>query len=127
MWTLAHVATRFVFGPPMEAQRALCGRGITTLSSAARHARPSAARHIRPGPRPLRSLDFPYGFLKSELTPQQTEHVRLGTYFALQSARFLREAHGLGVGFAIETIELRSGAVSVFTLPEFDSLSGLVG
>ena len=33
---------------------------------------------------------------KGVLTPRQTEQVRLGTYFALQSASFLREAHGLG-------------------------------
>ncbi len=31
----------------------------------------SAARHIHPGPRPLRSLEFPYGLPKGNLTPRQ--------------------------------------------------------
>ena len=87
----------------------------------------SAARHRVPGPPPLRSVDFPYGLPKSQLTPRQFEQVRLGTYFALQSARLLREAHGLGVGFVIETPEPRPGIVSVFTLPEFLALSELGG
>ena len=96
----------------------LCGTPCETFS---------AARHRAPGPPPLRSLDFPYGLPKSQLPPRQFEQVRLGTDFAPQSARFLREAHGLGVGFVIETREPRPGIVSVFTLPEFLALSELGG
>jgi hypothetical protein len=71
----------------------------------------------------FRSVDYPYGLPKGILTPRQVEQVRLGTYFAFQSANFLREAHGRGVGFAIETPEPRQGVVSVFTLPELVALS----
>ncbi|MFM7986401.1 MAG: hypothetical protein ACKPKO_44525, partial [Candidatus Fonsibacter sp.] len=50
----------------------------------------SAARYIRPGPRPLRSLEYPYGLPKGALTPSQIEQVRMGTYFAFQTANILR-------------------------------------
>ena len=51
----------------------------------------------------------------------------MGTYFALQSARLLREAYTHGVGFPIETPEPRPGIVSVFTVSEFLALSDLKG
>ena len=87
----------------------------------------SAARHIQPGPKPLRSIDYPYGLPEEMLTPRQIEQARLGTYFALQSANFLREAHGRGVGFAIEAPEPRQGVVSVFSLLELVTLASLEG
>ena len=101
---------------------------LMTSCSAVLLVRPvSAARHIQPGPEPLRSIDYPYGLPKEMLTPRQVEQVRLGTYSALQSANFLREAHGRGVGFAIETPEPRQGVVSVFTLAELATLASLDG
>eukprot|EP00969_Alexandrium_andersonii_P227990 10068197-Alexandrium_andersonii.AAC.1 len=47
----------------------------------------SRARVGPPGPRALRSPEHIYRLPKSELPPQEQEQVRLGTYFALQSAR----------------------------------------
>ena len=43
----------------------------------------SAARTGPPGPRPLRSAEFPYGLLKAQLDPAEFEQSRFGTYFAL--------------------------------------------
>ena len=88
-----------------------------------RYALPQFAKQKITGPKPLRSVDYTYGLPKGILTPRQVEQVRLGTYCAFQSANFLREAHGRGVGFAIETPEPRQGVVSVFTLPELVALS----
>eukprot|EP00969_Alexandrium_andersonii_P053985 2375494-Alexandrium_andersonii.AAC.1 len=57
----------------------------------------SRARVGPPGPRPLRSPEHIYGFPKSELYPREQEQVRLGTYFALQSARAANVARKSGV------------------------------
>eukprot|EP00969_Alexandrium_andersonii_P230786 10192963-Alexandrium_andersonii.AAC.1 len=56
----------------------------------------SRARTGPPGPRPLRSSEFPYGLPKDALTPGEHEQVRLGTYFALQSIRLAEQCVGLG-------------------------------
>ena len=85
----------------------------------------SAANNIRPGPRPLRSLEHPSGLPKRDLAIQQSEQVRLGTYCALQTARFLREAHGLGWASRSRRPNHGQGVVSVSTLTEFMSLAGL--
>eukprot|EP00969_Alexandrium_andersonii_P213612 9433003-Alexandrium_andersonii.AAC.1 len=53
----------------------------------------SRARVGPPGPRPLRSARHIYGLPKSEITPAEQEQVRLGTYFALQSAKAATVAH----------------------------------
>eukprot|EP00974_Lingulodinium_polyedra_P073164 7082190-Lingulodinium_polyedra.AAC.1 len=45
----------------------------------------SAARTGPPGPRALRSLEHPYGLPKAQLTEQEAEEVRLGSFFALKS------------------------------------------
>eukprot|EP00969_Alexandrium_andersonii_P366541 15468750-Alexandrium_andersonii.AAC.1 len=47
----------------------------------------SRARTGPPGPRPLRSTEHLYGLPKDQLSPEEFEQVRLGTYFALQSIR----------------------------------------
>ena len=45
----------------------------------------SRARHRPPGPRPLRSVDKPYGLPKAELTDKEWEQLRLGNFFAIKS------------------------------------------
>ena len=69
----------------------------------------SRARTGPPGPRPLRSREHPYGLPKKDLTPPESEQVRLGTYFALQTVKLARAAWALGVGFAIEPRALGRG------------------
>ena len=78
---------------------------------------------------PLRSAHWTSrtGFPSPSFHPGCSNRFAWGHIFALQSAKFLREAHGLGVGFVIETPEPRPGIVSVFTLPEFLALSELGG
>ena len=51
----------------------------------------SVARNRPPGPRPLRSPDQPYGLPRAQLSPKEQEELRLGTFFAVQSARLLKK------------------------------------
>ena len=53
------------------------------------------------GPATASVTRFSVRVSESQLSPRQFEQVRLGTCFALQSARLLQEAYTHGVGFAI--------------------------
>ena len=79
------------------------------------------------GPATASVTRFPVPVSESQFSLRQFEQVRLGTCFALQSARLLQEAYTHGVGFAIETPDPRPGVVSIFTLPEFLALSDSEG
>ncbi len=94
----------------------------------------SRARERPPGPPPLRNLEHPYGFPKSwvhpdgtRITPAQLEQTRVGTYFALQSAKLATIAHAAKVPWALENPEPWPGHISMFWLPEFTALAELPG
>ena len=78
----------------------------------------SRARTGPPGPRPLRSVEFPYGFPKAQLKEREQKEVAQGTYFALQSLEACKICHQSSVGFGLESPKPTSGVVSIFTLPE---------
>ena len=86
----------------------------------------SRARTGPPGPRPLRDARYPYGLPKARLTVDEQKQVRLGTYFAVQTATLARLAYEHGVGFAIENPQ-PAGQVSLFLLREFCDLAALPG
>ena len=75
----------------------------------------------------MRSPELPYGLPKSELAPREQEELRLGTFFALKSAAFAKEAHRLGIPFVIENPEPRPDAASIFQLEEFKELASSRG
>ena len=83
----------------------------------------SKARTGPPGPRPLRSAEFIYGLPRDQLTPAEHDQVKLGTYFALQTAATATIATELGIPWAIENPDPTGNAVSLFNLPEWISLS----
>jgi len=84
----------------------------------------SRARQNPHGPPPLRSLEFPYGFPNSQLGKSDAEKLRLGNYFAIQSAKLASRCLSVGVGFAIENPEpWDTEAPSLWLLDEFVQLA----
>ena len=83
----------------------------------------SHARETRPGPRPLRSVKFPYGF--KNLKGFEAEQVRKGNLFAVRVAEacdIISERH-LG-GFLIENPTPWEDFASIWVLPEYIALAG---
>lgn len=83
----------------------------------------SRARTQGSGPRPLRSKEFPYGFSKSYYTQKEYEQLRIGTFFALQSADFSARCMAMGVAVCLENPEpWDPNSVSIWDLNEFEAL-----
>ena len=59
----------------------------------------SKARGHGFGPRPLRSIQHPYGLPKSELRDSEFQQVHEGTYFAFKTCELAQAAHRRGVWF----------------------------
>jgi len=84
----------------------------------------SRARQNPNGPPPLRSLEYPYGLPNSQLSQPDAAKLRLGNYFALQSAKLASRCLASGVGFAIENPEpWDPRAPSIWLLEEFKELA----
>ena len=83
----------------------------------------SRARTGPPGPRPLRSPEHIYGLPRDQLTPEEFEQVRLGTYFALKTAETAVLATELRIPWAIENPDPSDNPVSLFHLPEWVDLA----
>ena len=87
----------------------------------------SLARTVYPGPRPLRSLEHPLGIPYGDLSQEEKEQLRLGTYFALKSIELANECVTRGIGFAIERPRAWRPGPSIFDLPEMIQLLGRPG
>ena len=85
----------------------------------------SRARTGPPGPRPLRSTEHIYGLPKAQLSPEENQQVRLGTYFALRSAALATRCHQLQIPWLIENPDPKGNPVSLFNLPEWQALADL--
>ena len=87
----------------------------------------SKARFLPGGPRPLRSVQRPYGLPSAHLTSKENEQVKLGSHLAIQKTRLAGLAHGLGIGFVFENPEPSSGHPSMFHLHEVIGMASLPG
>ena len=82
----------------------------------------SRARTGPPGPRPVRSPEHIYGLPKALLTEAEHKQVQQGTYFALKSSETALLAIELGIPGMIENPDPSGNPVSLFNLPEWQSL-----
>eukprot|EP00969_Alexandrium_andersonii_P024122 1052727-Alexandrium_andersonii.AAC.1 len=60
---------------------------------------------------------------KGTLAYEETEQVRSGTYFTLQSVKAATIAVSMGAGFALENPEPGGNPVSLFCIPEVRALA----
>ena len=84
-------------------------------------------RNTPPGPRPLRSINEPFGISYKDITPEEKEQLRLGTYFALKSIEIASLCVDLGIPFAIENPREWKPGASLFRLPTMVELLGRPG
>ena len=87
----------------------------------------SKARIGPPGPRPLRSPEHIYGLPRKLLSHKEADQVRLGTFFALQSAKVATLLHERDIPWMIENPSPTGNPVSLFNLPEWQELASLPG
>ena len=87
----------------------------------------SIARTGPPGPRPLRSPEHIYGLPRDQLTEEEYQQVRLGTYFALKTHELMQLCLQLGIPWVIENPDPSGNPVSLFNLPEWRQLAALPG
>ena len=85
----------------------------------------SRARRGPPGPRPLRSTEHIYGLPKSQLTQAESEQVRTGTFFALQSSQTAIHAIRHQVSWWLENPDPSGNPVSLYNLPEWQALASM--
>ena len=79
------------------------------------------------GPRPFRTTSSIYGLKVPHTSPRNAEKAQQETYFALQAARLLSQAHAQNIPWGFINPDPSGNPVSVFNLPEFQSLSALTG
>ena len=84
-------------------------------------------RSLPGGPRPIRSVQQPYGVSPLQPTAKEQTQVKLGNYFAIQTARLAQLAHQLGVSFVFENPEPSAGYPSIFLLREVAEIAALPG
>ena len=87
----------------------------------------SKARTGPPGPRPLRSAQHIYGLPRDQLTPEEFDQVKLGTYFALKTAETATLATELRIPWALENPDPKDNPVSLYNLPEWQALARTPG
>ena len=89
----------------------------------------SPARRHGPGPRAVRSAEYPRGFPKAWLSEAEAEEVRKGNYYALQCVAAAVAAQAQQVPWAIENPEpWNSGeSASMFDFDEFQALANTSG
>lgn len=85
----------------------------------------SPARRHGPGPKAVRSADYPRGFPKAWLTEAEAEEVRKGNYYALQCVAVGETAIAQQTPWAIENPEPWNvgESASMFDFEEFEALT----
>ena len=87
----------------------------------------SAAREKQPGPRPLRTVDHPYGLPRKELTEHEYKELSTANFLAIMSANAFRSAVNIGAAAILENPAPRVGKPSIFLFQELVDIAGLPG
>ena len=77
----------------------------------------SPIRGKRNGPRPLRSIQHPYGL--PDLTPDEKKQTREGTACALRALTAAKLFNEMGLPFVVETSGKYEGVLNLFELPQY--------